>query len=179
MLAIASLLNTFPKENSGYLWKSLISQCEMAGVQLAPLPHFSWHVSENYKLDDVENILYELSKTLTPFIIKTTGLGIFTGSEPVIYFPIVKTRKLLEIHEQLWDRLSSCSTGISPFYSINQWIPHITLISDLTTPQKIGCAISDLCALSFEIELLVNNIALIYKIDNHSGIMSKFQLLST
>jgi 2'-5' RNA ligase len=174
MFAIASILSAFPREKTKSLWTALELQCGLVGIQVAPLPHFSWQVAEYFEKEKVYQILSNFSRSITPFIVKTAGLGIFTGLDPVMYLPIVKSQKIFEIHAWLWEYLSPYANGVNPYYEVSEWIPHITLASNDATPQNLACAVADLSSMDLQFEILVNNFALIYKIGEESGIERQF-----
>ena len=56
-----------------------------------------------------------------------SGLGIFTGSPPVLYVPIVRTRELSEFHATVWKHAARTASGTVDYYHPDDWLPHITL----------------------------------------------------
>jgi len=78
----------------------------------------------------LNSILEELAARSQPFSARTAGLGIFPGEKPVVYIPLVKDRQLLNFHEMMWSTLTSLSVESSPYYSPQNWMPHITVFFD-------------------------------------------------
>ena len=60
---------------------------------------------------------------------QASGLGIFTGSAPVLHIPIVRTSELSELHATVWQQTSPAATGTVDYYSPDNWMPHVTLAS--------------------------------------------------
>ncbi|MDD5370529.1 MAG: 2'-5' RNA ligase family protein [Anaerolineaceae bacterium] len=161
MQAIVSLL-----EEAGYsrieaLWRVLELRCGLKGVKMTPYPHFSWQVAENYQEHKVEKALEEIAETARPFIVKTSGLGIFTGQEPVIYVAIAKDEKLLRFHKKVCTAAGSLAKGFNPYYLPDAWVPHVTLAYGDVTKESISCAISELAFTPFKWEMRIDNLSLV------------------
>jgi hypothetical protein len=94
MYAIVSLLDEHHYNRIENLWHDLEVECGLSGVTLTPLPHFSWHIANEYDYRRLEASLQELAANTQPFSVRTTGLGLFTGASPVLFIPIVKDSTL-------------------------------------------------------------------------------------
>jgi len=174
MEAIATLIDPYLNSPSVNLWVELEKSCRSMGIQIAPQPHFSWQGALEYDLDEVEIRLKNLAKHQTPFKVRSSGLGIFTGDAPVLYLPLVKDRKLLQLHQQIWEELSSYSREKSKYYSPDQWMPHITLVYQGLTVDSLLCAVKNLTSLPMQFEFDVNNLVLLYTVDDMAGIRFQF-----
>jgi 2'-5' RNA ligase len=141
----------------------------LAGIQITPIPHFSWHVAEGYDLKKVRPALEEIAKISEPFIIRSTGLGLFSGDKPVVFISLVKDVRLLRFHQLVWDKISPAADRPSPYYSPESWMPHITLAHGDLDANRVVCAMEKLAFRSFNWEILVDNIALINQDEGHVG----------
>jgi 2'-5' RNA ligase len=157
---IASQLDSARNAEVETLWRVLDEICGLKGVQITPVPHFSWQIVEGYNQDALLVVLADIAKKTKPFTAHTTGLGIFSGEMPVIYIPVVKDAVLLRFHEMLWEQTREMATGISPYYTPENWIPHITLAHGDVDHQNIHCALEKLAFRTYNWEFVVDHLVL-------------------
>ena len=93
----------------------------------------------------------------------------FSGVQPVIFIPLVKSPQLIEFHQKIWQRLKSCGTGISPYYSPDNWVPHISLAYSDVTQENIGLVMESLAFRTFNWAFEVNNFVYIHEPDGEVG----------
>ena len=127
MQGIVSLLGGADGERVEQLWDELRRDFGVRGIHSKRFPHFSYNVAEEYDLPRVHVILGALASQTRCFPAQTSGIGIFTRKEPVIYLPVVKTWELAVVHKQIAAAVSSLATGINEYYAEDIWIPHITI----------------------------------------------------
>ena len=163
MHGIISLLDQEHHHKVQTIWHELETTCGLGGIKTAPQPHFSWQVAENYDLDRVRDILEEISCYTRPFVVHTNGLGIFTGETPVLYIPIVKDTHLCQFHNKLWEQMQKLSQGMSPYYSPQDWVPHITLAVGDVTHFNLGCALEKMAFQTYSWDITINNLILAYQ----------------
>ena len=168
MNGIATLLNDPHKTQVEAIWQELEEKCGLIGVRITPFPHFTYQVVEVYDQTRLEPILQEIAHTTQPFMVQTTGLGLFTGQAPVIYLPLVKNETLLHIHKLIWERTKDVAQGISPFYAPDLWIPHITLGYGDVTKYNLGCAMDALAFQDFDWQIGVDNLTFIEEHDQNT-----------
>ncbi len=162
MYAIVTVLDLFPKLNESNLLKDLTFDCGLGDAAQGPIPHFSWFGSDEIDLQGVQTCLNKFGRDNPPFEIVTTGLGIFTGKQPVLYIPIVKTRKLLEYHESLWAEIRPYLIQSNPYYQPDRWMPHITLLYQNIMPGQISCSVDSFINYSFDLTFPVDHLAIAY-----------------
>lgn len=127
MQAVVSLL---PEPYHGQvleIWDRLENRFGLNYIRVTPIPHFTWQLGEAYREEPVEAFLDELTRSLEPFKITTSGVNHFAGQNPTLFIEIAKSRKLMDLHEKLWGELSPHTLSPSPYYSVDYWQPHITL----------------------------------------------------
>ncbi len=161
MNGIASLLNDPHKSQVESIWQELEAKCGLIGVRVTPLPHFTYQVVEAYDQPQLVRIIREIAQKAMPFTVYTTGVGLFTGNTPVIYLPLVKNDLLLHFHKVIWDRTIELAHGVSPYYSPELWIPHITLGYGDVTNFNLGCAMETLAFRELNWEIAVDNLTFI------------------
>jgi 2'-5' RNA ligase len=176
MNGIASLLDPSANSRVGHIWDELGSLCGLHGVKITPFPHFTWQVTEGYELPLLESILDEFSRRTQPFIIRTDGLGVFTGENPVIYISIFKDEKLMKLHSMLWEQTKGYAKQPDMLYSPARWIPHITLAYNDLTNENVGCAFRSLVFQSFNWEINIDNLIFITQTGDQTAETGKYQL---
>ena len=162
MDAVVSLLDEKHYKLVEDLWTDLERRFGMRGIYVTPFPHFSYQVAERYDVDRLAGALKRFAARTRPFTVRTGGLGLFTGSFPVLYVPVVRTPPLSEVQDQLWTEVSPTAAGISPYYAGEQWQPHITLAHGDLDPERLGAATRYLAERDFHWEVLIANVALIH-----------------
>ena len=132
MNALVSLLNHDHTEEIRAIWWELESQFGVTNQYVKPFIHFSYHVvADEYDLDHLGPTLDDLGAKRAPFQVPTTGTGVFTGSQPVIFIGVARTPELDALHQTLWD---TCTPGFGvglPYYAPEAWSPHVTLAQGL------------------------------------------------
>jgi 2'-5' RNA ligase len=177
MYAVATLLNEPVTRQVEQLWGELRRACGLTGIQAMPIPHFSWQGALEYDRPALETVLQEIAAGAAPLRTQTSGLGVFTGPAPVIYLPLVRTAGLSRLHQRLWDGLAPFSRASSPYYAPPAWMPHITLAYGDVLPENIGCAIQGLAFRAYELDIEVDNLALISANDREvTGLSERYRL---
>ena len=129
------------------------------------VPHFSYHISPEYDLEALKQVLAETAVSTPPFTGKTTGIGIFPGDEPVVYIPVARTPELQALHDILWPRLQNITQGSAPesaYYAASNWFPHITLGHSDINAGNLGPIVTWLNGQSLAWEIQVTNLTLLY-----------------
>jgi len=169
MYAIVTLLDEPAYSKVKALWQELGLLCDMSGIDLMPLPHFSWHTANEYDVPRLRTILLQIAKQNNAFSVRTSGLGIFTGESPVIYIPLARNDILSSVHQQVWRRVEPVAVDGSSHYAPEIWIQHITLAHGDVSPDRLGCAMEQLAYRQYDWEIQVDNLALVYQIGSQIG----------
>jgi 2'-5' RNA ligase len=127
MYGVVALLDEQHEAMINALWDEFIEKFGVHGVAAAPIPHFSFHLAAGYDMQHVEFILRRFAMQLPPFTVETNGLGLFTGEIPVLFIPVIRSLKLIDLQDKLWRLLTEAAIEPSPLYQPEHWRPHITL----------------------------------------------------
>jgi 2'-5' RNA ligase len=166
MYSIASLVEIEKTKN----WPQIESVCQYSGIIPNTIPHFSWQTAENYHLDQTREKLVALAKSIENFSFTTSGIGIFPNDRKIIFLIIVKSRKLLEIHEQIWHELLPYSINPRMHYSPENWIPHISLNFQNLTTDQFQCSLDELLKIDLQFTFQVNEFGILYLNEDISGV---------
>jgi 2'-5' RNA ligase len=176
MYAIASLLDPNTEQEVRTLWQTFEDKCGLTGIKNLPLPHFTWMAADSCHFPTIEALLDETAKEMPSFQVRAAGIGVFTGTLPVVYINLVKDPFLLDWHRSLWQKARPFLIVPSPFYHPDRWMPHITLAYQEVDPQQLGCAILDIAYQRMEFSFTVNNLALISHTFSQNGIRNHYSL---
>jgi 2'-5' RNA ligase len=169
MYGIVTLLDPPVAAQVETIWQELEKECGLVGIKITPLPHFSWQIGDSYELDRTKEILKRVAMASSPFRVIASGIGIFTGHAPVIYIPVVKDENLMCLHARLWEETGQMVAGASSYYSPHRWMPHITLASGDVDVAKLNCAVRRLAFRSLDLDISVDNLAMVYQADDEEG----------
>lgn len=169
MHGLVSLLDAPHYKLVEELWAELETECGLRGIHVTPLPHFSWQIAEDYDWHALEIALADLAQSLPTFRVRTSGLALFSGVNPVIYIPVVRSAGLSQVHRQVWERLAPISSNPSPYYAPDAWLPHISLAYMDVNPQTLACAMQRLAFRTYNWEIEIDNLTLIYEPDGNIG----------
>ncbi|MCI0439438.1 MAG: 2'-5' RNA ligase family protein [Chloroflexi bacterium] len=151
------------------LWAILEAELGIQGLSGRIVPHFSHHVADDYDLEALEAALDRFAETHGKFRVRTSGLGLFTGSDPALYVTVVRSARLAEFHRELWACVSEVASGVNYLYDDEHWIPHITLLSVRFLPDDARDSFSEiarrLSVIDFTWEITVDNLSLLRSSD--------------
>jgi 2'-5' RNA ligase len=169
MHGIVSLLDESLSAQVRTVWDGLEKECGLAGIKVTPIPHFTWQIASDYDFPRLESVLRSIAMEAKPFPMRCSGLGVFTGEQPVLYIPIVRAEELSRFHRLVWERVWELSESPSPFYSPEAWMPHITLAHRDLDTDNLSCALGSLAVRAFKWEGTVDNLALVYQTEDQVG----------
>ena len=162
MHGVISLLDSTHYEQVERLWAELEARFGVRGVYITPYPHVSYHVAAAYDRARLEPIVRALAGEIAPFRVRTAGLGVFTGAQPVLYLPVVRTVPLSHLHARLWEVLAPAAGDSNTYYHPDRWLPHVTIGFGDVPPERLAPIIAHLAARSFDWEITLDHLALIY-----------------
>ena len=163
MLGVVTVLAEPHYARVEVLWRELKARFGVDHPGAACIPHFSYHISPEYDVDAVVQILVETAVATPPFTLRTTGLGIFSGENPVVYLPIGRSPQLQTVHSTLWARLPKIAHGEAPesgYYNAFNWFPHVSLGQSNITTENLGAIVTWLNSQPLLWEIEVNNLTL-------------------
>jgi 2'-5' RNA ligase len=120
------------------LWAEMRQRFGVGDPEIVAMPHFSYHVAENYDDEAVARVLRKVAGEERPFTITASGIGIFPAPSPIVYAPVVRTPELTDLHARLFSPLDAIAQDSYPHYAPNTWIPHITIGHNDITMEKLG-----------------------------------------
>lgn len=163
MIAVTSLLDNIHTQKVTELTEHLDVRFGLKGVKTTPYPHLTLLTAEIPDMEELKQYLEQVCLETPAFSIRTTGLGIFPGKEPVIYIPVLRTPPLNQLHSRLHRDVSEMSSEMGVYYNPNMWLPHISLALGDTSPEVLGPVLSFLSNYNFNWEIQLTNLTILQK----------------
>jgi hypothetical protein len=143
------------------IWDQLERECGLRGIKAAPIPHFSWHVAQQYDIDRSSKIIERLASQISPLRVRTGGIAVFTGENPIIQIPLVRTKEMTNLHDRIWDGIQPAAIKMVTDFNSEHWIPHISLAYPDVNRDNLNCAMQFLAFRDFRWHFNINSISLI------------------
>lgn len=176
MHGVVSLLDDNNSRMVEKLWAAIEKEFGIRGVYRTPFPHISYHVSGEYDVDKVKTVMQVFARHTQPFRVKCCGLGVFTGPEPVLYIPIVRSPQLADFQHELWHQLTKSAGGPDFSYRPARWVPHIKLAHHDLTQRVLAAIVRRFCTLELNQQVTVNNLSLIYDTGDKEDVVFRVPL---
>ena len=121
----------------------------VAEHQLAPsadyYPHVTYVLGEKpAAVAEMAACLADLANRTDPYSIKAVGLGIFPGPTPVLFMPVPRHDQLNALHREVSTCFSTAGGVIDPKYQTDAWLPHVTLLSQLSTDEVLPKIVAEI-----------------------------------
>ncbi|HEX8426338.1 2'-5' RNA ligase family protein [Hymenobacter sp.] len=165
MLAITSLLNPQNADRINRIIKSLETEFGLDDVQATADPHITYQLAGVRKLSALNQCLRDVARHTTPFVVHTTGLGLFPGPNPVIYIPVLRSDELNHLHQRILHATKPLCLRTDKFSGPDCWLPHISLALHDTTPELLGPVLQYLNQQTFNLKISINNITILRQED--------------
>jgi len=111
---VVSLLDANAANRVKSIWSNMEREFGLRGVLVMPYPHFSYQVARNYSRTALEVTLDRLSREISPFTIRTTGIETFDGDRPVIFIAVERDESLRALHQRVWDECLPHASDVIP-----------------------------------------------------------------
>jgi 2'-5' RNA ligase len=180
MYAIISELDNDSSVVVKNLWARLRDACGLRAIYDLPTPHFSWLVAESLDLPRAKAIIADLAAHHLMLTSHVFGLGIFSGDRPVLYLPIVKSQAMIDLHNQIWNKLGPMADRANGYYSPAFWLPHITLAINDLRRENLACALESVAFEPVELTIAADNLILVVQKGNPpNNVLYQYRLVSS
>jgi 2'-5' RNA ligase len=176
MHGVVSLLDDSSSRMVEKLWAEIEREFGIRGVYQSPFPHIPYHVAASYGVDKIKTVMQVFACHTSPFRVRCCGLGVFTGAEPVLYIPVVRSQQLAEFQHELWHQLTKSSDRLEFAYRPARWVPHVTLARHDLTQRAVGAIVRRFCTTELSQSVTINNLALIYNTAGKDEIIYRVDL---
>jgi hypothetical protein len=145
------------------LWQELETDFGIKHPYENPIPHITHIQAHKIKERALEEALEKFAAMQEPYLVRTAGLGIFTGERLALYVPVVRNPALTAIQTTLIATVAPALDGIADTHQLNHWLPHLTLIIPMTelTDVVLGNVVQRLARRSFIWEIRISRFAVL------------------
>lgn len=161
LAGVTSLLPEDAAARVKELWAQLDAELDLRAATISAFPHFSYQVARDYDLDVLQDVVASFAAGARALRVQTAGLGLFTGSAPVLYVPIVRSPELARFHVAVWSAASVAAEKLDQHYHPASWVPHVSLAFGDTTPAKAAAAVELLSERDLSWDLELDNLAIV------------------
>jgi len=161
MLAITSLLSPPHVSRINAIIKKLDDEFGLDDVQATLDPHLTYQLAGVKKLSSLKKALAEVAATTEPFPAFTTGLGVFPGTQPVIYIPVLRSDALNALHRRILAATAPLCLRTDKFSGPDCWLPHISLALHDTTPDLLGPVLRYLNQETYNLRIHIDNLTIL------------------
>jgi len=154
-------LPQYIEDEVGNIWDRLHALFGINRVKSTTLPHLTWVIARECDEKQVKDAIDNLRKRHFPFVIKTNGIGIFTGKRPAVYIQIKPTIELLRFQSTLFEVFSKLAKNPKKHYKPQRWIPHISLAIEDVTNENISDIIAYLLPITFKHDVRIESLSLV------------------
>jgi 2'-5' RNA ligase len=163
-IRVVSLLDQKHYQQVKDLWAELARKFGVRGIYVSPRPHITYQIATCYEVKSLESVLQRFAASKTSFKVRTGGLGIFTGPQPILYIPVVRSPELTQFHEALWQEIFNTGSSTEDHYHPTRWVPHITIgIGDMNK-RNLSQIIRFLVERDFNWEITIDTIVLVHNL---------------
>lgn len=127
MAAVASLLDSTHAALVRGLWAELNDVLGITGMEISPLPHFTYAAARDFDVDALATMTERLAGRSRRLKVRAAGLALFTGDAATVYLPLVRTPELTSFQLQVWSAAMAVADKGIAHYHPGEWIPHVTL----------------------------------------------------
>ncbi|BDU73080.1 2'-5' RNA ligase family protein [Mesoterricola silvestris] len=160
MSTIALVLHDPAASRVREVWSLLETEFGLAGVHKVPFPHLTLMAFEGLTHYEVKSLLERVSQSLPPFMLETSGIGLFGAPARILFAPVVKTPVLSELHQGVCAEVAKLGGRIPPLYVPERWVPHITLAQGDPVRGTYGQAVDLVLQQNLHLAFEVRNLTL-------------------
>lgn len=154
------------------LWGDLEERFGFRHMYTTPMPHFTWQLGDDYKTGYAA-VLEETLQGVSPFVVQTDIITWFSADRPIVYLRVVESEELLSFHRLLWEKLIPWCDNPSMLYSIENWVPHITLSMDERSWLKLPQVRRFLATKDLRWEMKADSVSMVYLTADTKAIVEK------
>jgi len=161
MYAIISELDHATSHAIDMLRSEAFTNCPINKPKMKWPYHISWQGAQDYALSETEGRVRMISRTFGPLETWINGIGLFPGAAPVLYLSVSRNPELSALNATLWEALQPLATQINPYFSPEEWIPHISIFyGDDQSASALGCAIEKILIKPIRLRLEIGHLSL-------------------
>ena len=158
------------------LWEAMEREFGVRRGYPGAIPHFSYHLAEEYDLGIAETVVAALALAERPFEVETSGFGVFTGAAPVVYVPVARSPELAALHATICDRMRRAGIETVGYYLPERALPHITIAQQNVPAEALPALLGWLARQDLSWRLPATNLAIADQTADGAVVFRRFPL---
>jgi len=158
---IATLLDDTHDRLVRAIWQELQDELGIQHIFQKPIPHITHVTAGNIERELLEEAMEQFAHLQEPIIIRTAGLGLFTGERKAIYVSVIRNPELTRFQNLLIGTLTGTLEEISEHNLINYWMPHISLLLPGMGDDRLAEVVDLFAQRDFTWEITLNQLTLL------------------
>jgi 2'-5' RNA ligase len=127
-LAVALLFDHAAEAQVRAIRDRLVGAGLLPAPETPPIPpHITLGVCSGLQLQQLRPVVAELAAETRSLACTLSSVGAFPTAEGVIFLAPTVSHALLQVHEDVLDRMLSLGAEVDPYFRAGQWVPHCTL----------------------------------------------------
>lgn len=164
--AVAALLDEEHEQQILEIWRDLGNALGVQHTFTQAVPHVTHLQAKRIREEELREAMTEFAEEHAPYILRTAGLGIFTGEQIAVYVSVVRSPALTALQTTMISSFASYMEDMSEQHFINVWMPHITLLLPEMLDGKLPQVVDLLSKRNFTWEMRVSKLVLLNGIAN-------------
>lgn len=141
------------------------------------VPHVTFHISSHDVEPRAATAVEGVARTTPPFTLNCSGLGVFTGAEPILFLVVARSSAAASLAERLEQALRAAGCGpTDPYYTPDRWIPHITIAQQNLAGADLPGLLAWLSGQPLAMELPITAISIARETPTGADILATFPL---
>jgi 2'-5' RNA ligase len=110
------------------LWDRIERDFEVPRGYPGAIPHVTFHLGSHDIDAGADEVIRRVAARTAPFTVHSAGLGVFSGSPPVVHIMVARSPAAAALAQSLETELAAAGyPATDPYFAPDKWMPHITM----------------------------------------------------
>ncbi len=164
--AVAALLDDEHEQQVREIWDDLREELGIQHTFTNAIPHVTHLQAKRIEEAELRQAMTRFAAQTAPYILRTAGLGIFTGEQTAVYISVVRNPALSALQTNMISSFASYMDDMSQQHFINLWMPHITLLLPEMLNGRLPQIVELLARRNFTWEMRISRLVLLRGVAN-------------
>ncbi len=164
--AVAALLDEEHEQQILEIWRELGETLGIRHTFTQAIPHVTHLQAKRIDEEELREAMTRFAAQHAPYILRTAGIGIFTGAQTAVYVSVVRNPALTALQTTMISSFASHMEDMSELHFINLWMPHVTLLLPEMLDGKLPQVVDLLSKRNFTWEMKISKLVLLSGIAN-------------
>ncbi len=159
------------------LWDTMEREFGVPRGYPGAVPHLTFHIGNHDHDTGAGPAVERVARATAPFTAYSAGLGVFSGSPPVVHLTVARSPSAAALAEQLNASLGAAGfPSTDPYFAPDKWIPHITIAHRNLPDADLGPLLAWLTKQDLAWEIPITSVSIARETDKGAEILATFPL---